>query len=116
MLNSGYTFEKYSVALPYKDVDDIKKTGLVANEARALLASTHGSEPCEALASQNNRKMINLVFCARSLFSVSLGMRYKTEILILMLHAETVISALRAGSATELLSAIVDLRSLVLFI
>ncbi len=33
-------FEKYSVALPYKDVDDTK-TGLAAKEARALRAHSH---------------------------------------------------------------------------
>ncbi len=47
MLNSDYTFEKYSLALPYKEVDDTY-TGVAANEARALRARSH-----MALVSQN---------------------------------------------------------------
>ncbi len=39
MLNGGYTFEKYSVALP----EPHTKTGPVAKEARALHAGSHGS-------------------------------------------------------------------------
>ncbi len=35
MLNGGYAFEKYSVALPYKEGDDTK-TGLVVTEAGDL--------------------------------------------------------------------------------
>ena len=42
MLNCSYTFEKYSVALPYKEGDDTK-TGLVAKETRALRTRSHGS-------------------------------------------------------------------------
>ncbi len=38
MLKSGYTFEKYSVALPYKEVC---QTGLVANETGALCVLTY---------------------------------------------------------------------------
>ena len=42
MLNGGYTFEKYSVVLPYKEADDTK-TGLVAKEARVLRTRSQGS-------------------------------------------------------------------------
>ncbi len=42
VLNGGYTFEKYSVALPYKE-GDVMLTGLAAKEARALRALSHGS-------------------------------------------------------------------------
>ncbi len=47
MLKGGYNFEKYSVALPYKEVDDTQ-TGVAANEARALRVRLH-----MALVSQN---------------------------------------------------------------
>ncbi len=42
MLNCDYKFEKYSVAVPYKEIDDTK-TDLVAKEARALRARSLGS-------------------------------------------------------------------------
>ncbi len=48
MLKGGYTFEEYSVAVPYKEVDDTE-TGVAANEARALRARSHMA----ALVSQN---------------------------------------------------------------
>ncbi len=45
MLNGGYTFGKYSVALPYKEGDVMLngETVLVRKEARALRARSHGS-------------------------------------------------------------------------
>ena len=47
MLKGCYNFEKYSVDLPYKDVEDTQ-TGVTANEARASRARSH-----MALISQN---------------------------------------------------------------
>ncbi len=47
MLRGGYSFEKYSVALPYREGDELS-TDVVANEARALRARSY-----MALVSQN---------------------------------------------------------------
>ena len=49
MLYGGYTFENYSVALPYKDANDMHINGSRANEVKALRAKrafrarSHGS-------------------------------------------------------------------------
>ncbi len=51
MLKGGYTFQKYSVASPYKEVDDTK-TGVAANEARALRAHSQ-----MALVGQNDNEV-----------------------------------------------------------
>ncbi len=58
MLNGGYTFEKYSATILYKEVDDTQ-AGLVANEAaRALCARSQGSGKPECRCVAVNKRMM----------------------------------------------------------